>query len=738
MKRWTVLSAIVVCLAVPASETRAAALARKILVLYDSTYDKETTFMPVHQIAEMPLNHLGLIAEYRDINRDLPQLNEMQDVRGILTWFRSDAMVDPNGFLAWAEMVIGAGKKFVVIGDLSVRRDFHNRLTPLSSINRFWSQLGLKSEDDWQHITYDWAIQYKDPAMVEYERAAFGVLPHFQRMKKIDSRAKSYLVIRRGNDPSTGIHLVVVNQHGGYVAGGYMHFSTTESHGRLWYVNPFEFFRVAFGTDDLPKPDTTTLSGRRIFYSHVDGDGWRNVTEIMPYKKDRMLTPEVLLREVVDAFPDLPLTVAPIAGDLDPAWHGTRESLQVAREIFARANVEAGTHTYAHPLDWSAFEPGRLSSSRTPIKSASMVTLLARLFDLSPRPLSDAAGAASRYEQPITYADKPFDLRREIRGSVEVINRLLPQGKKVEVVQWSGDTLPFEAAVAETRAAGLRNLNGGDTRFDREYQSYGWVSPLGRQIGSQRQIYASNSNENTYTDLWSDRFFGFRYLIRTIQNTETPARIKPFNIYYHMYSGEKFSSLKAVIENYRYARTQEIAPITASNYAAIADGFFTAEIEPLGDRQWRITNRQSLQTVRFDNATLRAVDFTRSSGVLGHRHHQGSLYVSLDPADQAPVIALRALEKAGQIPAAETPYLVHGRWQLSDFAAGPATFKFDAHGFGGGELVFRVPMEGTYTIDVREASGARWVRRITAAADGLLRMNLGGNGLQGVHVEVRR
>ena len=53
---------------------------------------------------------------------------------------------------------------------------------------------------------------------------------------------------------------------------------------RQWYINPFELFREAFQTDALPKPDTTTLSGRRIYYSHVDGDGWRNVTQIEPYR----------------------------------------------------------------------------------------------------------------------------------------------------------------------------------------------------------------------------------------------------------------------------------------------------------------------------------------------------------------------------------------------------------------------------------------------------------------------
>jgi len=28
----------------------------------------------------------------------------------------------------------------------------------------------------------------------------------------------------------------------------------------------------------VPKPDTTTLAGRRIYYSHIDGDGWKELT----------------------------------------------------------------------------------------------------------------------------------------------------------------------------------------------------------------------------------------------------------------------------------------------------------------------------------------------------------------------------------------------------------------------------------------------------------------------------
>ncbi len=41
------------------------------------------------------------------------------------------------------------------------------------------------------------------------------------------------------------------------------------------------------GDEMRPVPDVTTHSGRRMYYSHIDGDGWRNVTLVKPYKKDK-------------------------------------------------------------------------------------------------------------------------------------------------------------------------------------------------------------------------------------------------------------------------------------------------------------------------------------------------------------------------------------------------------------------------------------------------------------------
>ena len=711
---------------------------RVILALYDGREGKEIAYSTTHQIVEMPLNHLGLVVSYHDINQGLPPIHELQGVRGILTWFQTDAMANPQAFLSWAEAAVNAGKRFVILGNFAVSQDLQKHMTPLSAINRFLAKLGLRTEGDWQLVTYDMKIAYKDPLMVEFERRMDGPLPPYTQVVKTDGPAKSYLTIRRSGNPQTDSHLVVVGPKGCYVAAEYTHYSDAKSNRLEWYINPFEFFRLAFGTDDLPKPDPNTLSGRRIFYSHVDGDGWRNLTEIDRYRKPQVLSAEVIRKEVVEAFPDLPVTVAPIVADLDPNWAGTPESLRLAKIILSAPNVEAGSHTYSHPLDWNFFAAGGTGEPRGSLRS-----VLAKIFagpEAAAEGGSPATPGSSKkpYRTPRSYDSRPFSLSQEIEGSIAFLNNLLPPGKKVQVLQWSGDTRPFEAAIAATRAAGVRNINGGDTRLDREFPSYAWVAPLGRPVGAQRQIYASSSNETTYTDLWKGQFFGFQHLARTLHNTETPMRVKPFNVYYHMYSGQKLSSLNAVVENLRYARAQEITPIATSNYAAIADGFYTTQIVSLGPKRWRIENRGALQTIRFDHGTFQAVDFVRSKGVIGQRHYQGSLYVALDRAEQLPVITLRDHFASDKMPPAAQPYLIQARFPVWDLRSRGDQFSFRAQGYGRGDMVWKVPQAGLFEVQVRNVKTLENRLQARASVDGILAFVIGSGVPEPLQVTITR
>ena len=704
-----------------------AAARRVVLALYEGGQFADLMMTPTHRLAELPLNHLGLVVRYHDIQQPLPGLAALGDVRGVLTWFQQEGVFsDPAKYGQWVQAVIASGRRVVVLGSPGISRDVAGRPAPEPSVKAFWDALGIDHDGTWVSNTYDVACVERDRDLVDFERALPTVLPAFTRRRAIPARAVAHVTLRqRGHDASDS-HPVVTSTTGGYVAPGFTHYASRAggSERRQWYVNPFEFFRRAFATDDLPKPDPTTVSGRRAFYSHIDGDGWRNVSEIEPYRKQRVSSARVVLAEIIDKFTDLPVTVGPILADLDPAWHGTEESRAAAREIFGRPNVEVSSHTYSHPLDWPFLEH--------------YDPALEKRYGRSGRELqarSDAAANMGRgYSIPRSYVDHPSDLANEISGSIAALAPLLPPGKRVELLQWSGDTLPFPAALAAARKAGVRAINGGDTRFDGDFPSYAWVAPVGRAVGRDWQIYSSNSNENTYTDLWTDRFFGFTFLMRTIRNTEVPLRVKPFNVYYHMYSGEKLAALSAVRRNLEYARTQELAPVTTSRYAAMAEGFFTARLEPVAPRCWRVRDRGALGTIRVDRASRLGVDFERSRGVVGARHEHGALYVALDEDADAPEVALRDLRPDETASHASRPFLVQARWRVRRVREARGAVRFEAQGFGPGEFVWQWPSRARVRVTV-EGRNLPAIETV-ADEDGMVSFTVDTPALQPVTITV--
>jgi hypothetical protein len=143
---------------------------------------------------------------------------------------------------------------------------------------------------------------------------------------------------------------------------------------------------------------------------------------------------------------------------------------------------------------------------------------------------------------------------------------LAPLGKRVKILLWTGDCLPSEKAIRLARKADLYNLNGGDTTIDNRHPFLSRVTPMARPVGRELQLYAPVMNENVFTNLWRGPFYGFRNVIETFQRTDFPRRLKPIDIYYHFYSGEKTASLRALEEVHDWTLEQEIIPLFMSDY----------------------------------------------------------------------------------------------------------------------------------------------------------------------------
>jgi hypothetical protein len=277
-------------------------------------------------------------------------------------------------------------------------------------------------------------------------------------------------------------------------------------------------------------------------------------------------------------------------------------------------------------------------------------------------------------------------------------------------------------------------MNGGDSRLDAEFPSVFYVPPISRSVGAERQIYAANSNENTYTNNWHGPYYGQLMLEETLKNTELPRRLKPFNLYYHMYSGEKAASLRAIKTFVDEARVAKIIPVKASEYAAIADDFFAAEIQQLDTSSWTIAHRGNLQTLRFDAADAIDIDDAKSQGVLGTTRHAGSLYVALDPAVEPAMLAIRARDTTGPALEKGSARLIDSRWQIQRLHRDACGFTFEAHGYGAGDMTWQAQPGQAFDVEARRSGAVIATDGVTADQDGKLLVPLKFDALNPVEV----
>jgi hypothetical protein len=718
-------------------EPQAEPVRREILAIYDSREDPRPDQTRIHRFAEMPLNYLGFVVTYWDISGGLPGSDRTESLRGIITWLRRPP---PATFYLWAQQQVTRGIRMVVLGDSGLP----SGNTSLADANKLFAEIGFGLSGAAVDITYGTRILHRDE-LIGYERPLDPVLPAFPIVGTFGSDVSSHLILehREGN-LVVASSVVLTSARGGYVANGYFVYEEPGTGRTKWIVDPFAFFQKAFGAEMMPIPDVTTLSGRRTWFSHIDGDGWNNITYIESYRDKPTIAAGVILRELIAPYPDLPVAVGVIGADIDERYGTPEAARQAARELFALPQVEVATHSYTHPYQWSFFENydrqleeriiGPDESEWRQVLGDRMRKLARKIFPGLIRKGSEPETKFIDEDPPRAYSDYPFDLDQEVRGAITAAEDLAPEGKHGTLYLWSGGAEPFEGAIARTRRLGLRNLNGGDSRFDPDYPSISYLSPIGRSVGAERQIYAGNANDYIYITDGGGREHGFLNLDATVKATENPRRLKPINIYYHMFAGERPAQLEGVRHHLDAARQASVTPIGASHYSAIADGFFSTHMTSLGDQSWLIQNRGALQTVRFDDVAGLAVDFSRSVGVIGQRRKGTSLYVALDEAFDEVIVALG--RDTGESVDASAPHLVDGRWTFRDMRRHDCGFTVMAKGYGTGQMTWGGLKPGIYHVYVRDNNETVWDETAEVSDDGRLALTADADAMNPLEIEV--
>ena len=278
----------------------------------------------------------------------------------------------------------------------------------------------------------------------------------------------------------------------------------------------------------------------------------------------------------------------------------------------------------------------------------------------------------------------------------------------------------------------MRGMQATLSRFDSEYPSISNLSPL-ISAGHDHFINRPMSDETAYNNQSAPGETGYPLLSETMADTEAPRRLNPLDINYHAYDGQYPALLRAVAEHLTLANKLTLTPISANTYAAIVDGFFSAQIDRIGAASWTVRNRGALQTLRFENADAVDVDMASSAGVIGQIRKGRVLYVALDEAVEPVVVALQpAHDDRPGSPLA----LTQSRWRLRGFVKDGCGLHFDAQGYGEGSFSWTGANRGSYRVDVSREGKPLLQTVAQADAAGNLSFTLPVSAVVSVHVRL--
>ncbi|MGS0742497.1 bifunctional glycoside hydrolase 114/ polysaccharide deacetylase family protein, partial [Glaciimonas sp. GG7] len=562
---------------------RITVIPRRILIVQNLADDINIDNSDGVRFLTMPLNYLGYKVEYADTKDDLPE-NITSDVyAGIIVWANGNMGTSTPTFIRWLKNSMKTG----------VRVAFMNQFgAPVDSA--LGQLLGLKSVPG--RPASPLTIASKDPMI------GFEIMPPGERRDTLGVQAgrgsTSLLRLQAG---TYAVDAAAITPWGGYVLSPYAVLALDDIQQNKWATDPLAFFRRALNLSLIPVPDTTTENGRRLLMAHVDGDGYASRNEFFPGG----FPGESLYKNIWEKY-KIPTTLSIIEGEVGAQGmypNLTPQLEALAKRMFALPYVEIGSHTYSHPFEWDAsVKHQKISEGKT--------------------------GAVLTEDFHLNIPGYVYNLDREIAGTIGYINNTLTtRNKPVAILLWPGSCDPPAEALRKVYAAGVLNMNGGDTLITKTNPSWTAIAPLGVNKGpGAYQIYAPNQNEDLYTNEWTGPFYGFERVIETFQMTDTPIRFKPVDIYYHMYSGTKLAALKALQKVYDYALAQPNFPVYATEYVRKVIDFENLSIARAGDN-WIIRGAGDLRTIRIPSGAT--PNLASAEGVAGYAPGPGGTYVHL-------------------------------------------------------------------------------------------------------------
>jgi hypothetical protein len=550
---------------------------RDVLILFNQSIieEKKAVYSSPHLSISVPIEHYGYVPILHDLSsKELPKRVE-DKYHSVIIWLHGETRNDAK-LNEWIEKVRTQNIKIL----------FFDNFATLKS-NQELETLGLSRRQNPHKLTETQTIYY-DPNYKPFEIPYKG--GHLYELIEGEV-TKAILKVNYDNgDSSTP---TAITSWGGYALSS--SFLLTLGNKSFWTIDPYQFIKEALRFDEIPMPDPTTESGRRILFIHIDGDGFME-----PVRMDmEMFSTEYLLEHVYNKY-QIPHTLSIIQGEVEKLYPKDRERMEnITRQLYALPWVQPASHTYSHPFFW-----GDLGKNNHDVNEH----------------------FGKHYHLPIQ--GYKFSLKTETVDSINYTLSFAPKQKRNEkIIFWSGDCQPSKEVLEYVEKNGILHMNGGDTTIQKKSPTIQHIAPFGLQHDEYWQIYTGQQNENVYTNHWLGPFWGFRNVIETFKMTNKPYRVKPINIYYHFYAASKLASFNALLEIYEWAIQQKTSKLYASQYIKKAQGFYRTALGKT-EEGFEVRNQGHLRTLRFDKKI--DLNIQKSQGLAGHHYENTSSYVTLD------------------------------------------------------------------------------------------------------------
>ncbi|SFV53539.1 Extracellular Matrix protein PelA [hydrothermal vent metagenome] len=548
------------------------AIKREILTLVNETHI-DRILLASHKYGALPLEYMGYIQKLYNISKGLPNPKKLQQYAGVIVWI-DEYYKDSQKFLDWLQEVKKQKIKIVFINNFG------------TEVDNIW----LKQFDiDISYINGN--IKNTKKIIQQSDMIGFEAEPSLNtsNLYMMPNHAKPLYIYEDANKQRT--IPAAITKWGGYAM--YEAVLTQFNGQNVWVMNPFLFFQKSLRLQSLLVPDPTTENGKRLLFSHVDGDGLANYVEFSP----RLVSGEIIYNNILSQY-KIPISVSVIGAEINkngPYPKFFKRLEKIIKKSYKLSNVEGATHTFSRPFFWGKIVNDTLSPNyRLKVKN---------------------------YK---------FSLKRELFTTLQNINqKYMPKNKpKAKMVFWSGDCAPRVNALEFIYKHHILNINGGNTSINNMNPWLTNIAPFGLQRDGYIQIYAGAQDENVFTNNWFGPFWGFKRVVQTFQLTNSPRRFKPIDIHYHFYSGSKLASLNALKYVYNWAIKQDVMPVYTSAYIPKVMDYYDVSMAREGN-VWLIDGMRDLRTLRIEKKNA-LINLQNSKTVLGVKHFENHTYISLD------------------------------------------------------------------------------------------------------------